>query len=84
MINVLEWPGNSPDLNFIANLRATVKATLRKMDCSTMQKLIAAVNMVWYLDDELNKMCHIRPMLVDSIQDLDKLVIKARGGHNDY
>ena len=42
-INVLEWPGNIPDLNTVENLWAIVKAKLRKCDCSTMKKLITAV-----------------------------------------
>ena len=33
-ITVLDWPGNSPDLNPIKNLWSFVKNRLRKMDCS--------------------------------------------------
>ena len=42
-ITVLDWPGNSPDLNLIENLWSIVKNRLRKMDCTTKIKLIEAV-----------------------------------------
>ena len=42
-ITVLDWPGNSPDLNPIENLSSIVKNRLRKMDCTTKIKLIEAV-----------------------------------------
>ncbi|CAG9826507.1 unnamed protein product [Diabrotica balteata] len=42
MINVLDWPGNSPDLNPIENVWAICKARLRKIDCTTKTKMIEA------------------------------------------
>ena len=39
-IRVLEWPGNSPDLNPIENLWAIIKQRLRGKDCTTIEKLI--------------------------------------------
>ena len=54
---VLEWPGNSPDINPIENLWAIIKRRLQKEDCSTMQKMISAVIKVWYHDEELAEMC---------------------------
>ena len=39
-ITVLDWPGNSPDLNPIKNLLSIVKNRLRKMDCTNKIKLI--------------------------------------------
>ena len=42
-ITVLDWPGNSPDLNPIENLSSIVKNRLKKMDCTTKIKLIEAV-----------------------------------------
>jgi len=42
-IKVLEWTGNSPDLNPIGNLWAIIKNRLRSKDCTNLTKLIEAV-----------------------------------------
>ena len=49
-INVLDWPGNSPDLNPIENRWSILKSRLQKLDCTTTTKLIEAVIQVWYRD----------------------------------
>ena len=46
-INVLDWPGNSLDLNPIENLWSILKSRLEKLDCTTKTKLIEAVIQVW-------------------------------------
>ena len=51
-LNVLEWPGNSPELNPIGNLWAITKSRLQKLDCPTMTKLIEAIIQVWYRDTQ--------------------------------
>ena len=55
-ITILDWPGNSPDLNPIKNLRAIIKRRIEKTECSTVQKLISAIIRTWYYDDEVVKM----------------------------
>ena len=45
-ITILDWPGNSPDLNPIKNLRAIIKRRIDKTDCSTVQKLISGTMMM--------------------------------------
>jgi len=47
-IAVLKWPGNSPDLNLIANLLAIIKKELQKYDCTTTTKLIEGTISIWY------------------------------------
>lgn len=56
-INVLDWPGNSPDLNPIENLWNILKSRLGKMDCSTKERMITSAINVWFHDDEIKNMC---------------------------
>ena len=42
-ISVLDWPGNSPDLNPIENLWSIIKLRRRRRDCTTTVKLIEAI-----------------------------------------
>ena len=48
-LNVLEWPGNSSDLNPIWEFTvwAITKSRLQKLDCTTMTKLLEAIIQVW-------------------------------------
>ena len=62
-VQVLEWPGNSPDLNPIENLWGIIKSRLRKMDCTTIRKLMEEIIEVWYHDREIAEKCK---RLVDS------------------
>ena len=77
-ITVLDWPGNSPDLNPIENLWSIVKNRLRKMDCTTKIKLIEAVIHVWFHDEEIKKICKT---LVLSMKKRVKSVLENKGGH---
>ena len=56
-ITVLDWPGNSPDLNPIENLWSIVKNRLRKMDCTNKIQLIQSVIHVWFHDEEIKHIC---------------------------
>ena len=56
-IQVLEWLGNSPDLHPIENLWRIIKFRLKKMDCTTIQKLVEAIIEVWYHDREIAEKC---------------------------
>ena len=80
-ITVLDWPGNSPDLNPIENLWSVVKNRLRKMDCTTKIKLIEAVIHVWFHDEEIKKICKT---LVLSMKKRVKSVLENKGGHINY
>lgn len=81
-ITVLQWPGNSPDLNPIENLWAIVKAHLRRRDCATRSSLLAAIGEVWSENNpELSEMC---VKLVDSMPRRVQKCLRARGGHTGY
>ena len=80
-ITVLDWPGNSPDLNPIENLWSIVKNSLRKMDYTTKIKLIEAVIHVWFHDEKIKKICKT---LVLSMKKRVKSVLENKGGHINY
>lgn len=80
-IALLDWPGNSPDLNPIENLWAIVKARLRRVDCTTKTKLIEAVIQLWFRVDQILENCK---KLIDSMPKRLQEVIKAKGGHISY
>ena len=77
-ISVLDWPGNSPDLNPIENLWAIMKRRVKEHDCTTMTKLIEATVSVWYRDQEIKNMCE---KLVISMPERIRQVTKSKGGH---
>jgi transposase len=44
---VIDWPGNSPDLNPIENCWNHLKNMLKKKDTSSVPKLISAIKELW-------------------------------------
>ena len=46
-VEVIQWAGNSPDLNPIENLWSIIKRRLKLKDCSTRHKCILAIRKVW-------------------------------------
>ena len=79
-IEVLDWPGNSPDLNPIENLWFIMKRKVEKLGPKTKEELISAVIRVWNhdLDDSLLK------RLVCSMPKRINAVIKAKGNVTKY
>ena len=80
-IKVLDWPGNSPDLNPIENLWSIIKIRLRKKDCTTKTKLIEAIIQVWHHDEQIRENCR---NLIDSMPKRVLQVINNKGGHTTY
>ena len=80
-VKVLDWPGNSPDLNPIENLWSIVKTRLRKKDCTTKTKLIQAIIQVWYHDEMIKENCE---NLINSMPKRVSQVIDNKGGHTTY
>lgn len=80
-VEVLPWPGNSPDMNPIENLWAIVKKRITAIDCREKTSLWNAIKDIWENDEELPQMCD---RLVSSMPRRVQLLAKSRGGHTKY
>ena len=79
-VQVLEWPGNSPDLNPIENLWARLKRLVSKRRPSNVTQLKEAIISCWYhtiTQEELKT-------LVNSIKRRCQSVIDAKGYQTKY
>jgi hypothetical protein len=79
-VDVLEWPGNSPDLNPIENLWSRLKKLVARKKPSNRQELIQAIIAAWFhvITPE-----HLQ-QLVDSMPKRCEAVIKAKGYPTKY
>ena len=79
-INILDWPGNSSDLNPIENLWTILKNKVSERQPTNAKMLEQAVKEVWVRD--------ISPAycrnLVESMPRRLEAVIKAKGGPTKY
>jgi transposase len=76
-VNKLEWPPQSPDLNSIENLWKQMKDAVQKRSASikTVDDMKKVLLEVW---DEIEK--ERWNVLIDSMPDRIKAVLKAKGG----
>ena len=75
-----EWPGNSPDLNPIENLRTALKDKVSEKQPTNTKELEEAIKAVWMLE-LLAKYCQ---SLVESMPKRLEAVIKAKEGPTKY
>jgi len=79
-ISVLDWPGNSPDINPIENLWQVMKRKVEEKHPSSIDSLKSAIKEVW-IKDITNEYCQ---ELTDSIPRRLAAIIKNRGGTTKY
>ena len=79
-VQVLEWPGNSPDLNPIENLWMVLKRKVRLCRPSNVQDLIYHIKRSWCLDIT-PELCQ---KLVQSMPKRLKSVIESKGFATKY
>ena len=76
---VLDWPGNSPDLNPIENIWYIIKARLKFVNAPTRKTLIKAVKREW---DKLS--IELFEKLARSMPRRIQMVLEANGGSIRY
>ena len=80
-IVVLDWPGNSPDINPIEKMWAIMKKEMRKNVISNKTKLIEELIRVWFRSPEIQENCK---KLIHSMPERVQAVIKAKGGFTKF
>ena len=79
-VELLDWPGNSPDLNPIENLWARLKRAVAAKRPSNKRQLIEAVINSWYRIITATDL----QQLVDSMPRRCEAVVKAKGYPTRY
>ena len=79
-VKVLDWPGNSPNLNPIQNLWKLIKDRVADKHPTCFKSLENAIKVVW-MKEISSDFCK---QLTDSMPRQLHAVIKNRGGHTNY
>jgi hypothetical protein len=80
-LEILPWPGNSPDLNPIEGIWHNLKNKVNQVITTNKRELIERIVQVWHRDPDM-------PSLIakyyDTMPNRIKAVIKSKGGATKY
>ncbi|XP_065684059.1 transposable element Tcb1 transposase isoform X1 [Hydra vulgaris] len=80
-VQVLPWPGNSPDMNPIENLWDILKNEIHQIPITTKSQLIERLIHVWFHSTKIKFLCK---SLIESMPHRVKALILAKGGQTKY
>ena len=79
-VEVIKWPGNSPDLNLIENLWSIFKGKLEAKHCKNLAELKDEIEKMWREEITL-ELC---ATLANSMPARLQAVLDNNGGHTKY
>jgi hypothetical protein len=80
-IQLLSWPGNSPDMNPIESLWCILKNEIHSVPITTKQRLVERLIEVWFRSDTIKEMCK---NLIRGMPNRVKALKAAKGGQTKY
>src|SRR5215469_10086390 len=80
-VQVLPWPGNSPDMNPIESLWSILKNEIHLEAITTKEELICRLIKVWFHSEKIQEMCKI---LISSMSRRVKALLAAKGDQTSY
>ncbi|CAK9809190.1 Transposable element Tc1 transposase [Anthophora quadrimaculata] len=80
-IQVLPWPGDSPDMNPIENLWELLKRCIASETVTNKQQLIDKIIFVWHHDQEMLENCRKN---MESMPKRIQAIIDTQGGETKY
>lgn len=80
-VTVLDWPGNSPDMNPIENIWGVLKQRLACERITSKQELFSRILHFWFCDPTIPE---IIVKVMESMPRRMKAVIDSKGGHTTF